>query len=68
MTGQLTMTQEPPSEGLLWRVVLDTGRLGDWVHVTAPTEQDAIKQLTRTQRRKVAYVRRAYKSSELRKD
>lgn len=37
--------------------VLDTGRIGDWRIVDAPTEELARKQLTRTARRKILYVR-----------
>lgn len=50
----------------LWRIVLDTGRLGDWVLVEADDEPSAIRKLTRAQRRKVGYVRRVWRSSELR--
>lgn len=49
----------------LWRVVLDTGRFGDWIHVRAETAEAATKNLTRTQRKKVGHVRRVYKSSEV---
>jgi hypothetical protein len=50
----------------LWRVVLDTGRLGDWIHVHAADAEAAVGTLTRTRRKQVRYVRRVFKSSEIR--
>jgi len=43
-----------------WIVTLDTGRFGDWIVVEcdrSKTEQDVLKTLTRTQRRKAASVK-----------
>lgn len=42
---------------MIWRVVLDTGRLGDWLYVQAPDEDAARKAARRKTRRPIAYVR-----------
>ena len=51
-------------EAPLWRVVLETGRFGDWVHTRAATEQEAIRGLTRWQRKHVGHVRRVMRTSD----
>lgn len=43
-----------------WVVELDTGRFGDWVVVQATDEQDARRQLTRTQKKKVLRAKPVY--------
>jgi len=43
-----------------WIVTLDTGRFGDWIIVeteAGATEQEIVKSLTRSQRRKVSSVK-----------
>jgi hypothetical protein len=58
----LSTTQQ--ADDLTWRVVLDTGRFGDWIFVTAPDEDAARRKLTPSQRRKVGYIQRVYRTSE----
>ena len=43
-----------------WVVELDTGRFGDWVVVQAVSEDDARRQLTRAQKRKVLRCKPVY--------
>ena len=67
MTNQLTLAPQEPTQGpcgATWVVTLDTGRIGDWIIVTAPTEQDATKQLTRYQRRKLKTISRSRSTHE----
>lgn len=40
-----------------WIVYLNTGRFGDWVVVTGPETEEAVrKQLTRSQKRKAGRI------------
>lgn len=44
-----------------WVITLDTGRFGDWVVLETPdtyVEDDVLKMLTRTQRKKVSSIHR----------
>jgi len=45
-------------------VVFDTGRFGDWRIVEASSAEDALLKVRRSSRRKIAYVRRAIRTSE----
>lgn len=49
-------------------ITLDTGRFGDWVVVQAQDEEAAIKQLTRTQKKKVGRVTESIPTKQRRAD
>lgn len=48
-----------------WVIELDTGRFGDWVVVSADSEEAARKQLTRSQKKKVLRVGPVYRAPQI---